>query len=389
LRVAFMTTNGDYSGGAEASLALLLQNLPSEIEPVVICFTDGEYAQSLRRAGLVVVVEPLSRATAQSRREDSFFLPGLLAPFDALHVAKRLRELRVALVHTNLVKAHVIGAAASKLCDVPMVMHLRDLLEGAGREVLRFVATRVASDYVPITRLVADWYGLSEAKVIYNPVDLRLYDGCETKAQARRALGLPQDAFIIGMVGRINRWKGHERFLRIVADLAETENVHGVIVGEPRFRDASFLPELQDRVDKLGIRSRLTFLPWLADPRPAYAALDLHCNCSTREPFGRTTVEAAACGVPSICFADGGGQEILTSGRSGIIVPAHDEAAFAAAIRGLLRDPEGLSRMGAAAREASQTFSIAKHVDRMVDVFEGALLKHRARGNRVQPQHVF
>jgi glycosyltransferase involved in cell wall biosynthesis len=384
-----MTTNGDYSGGAEASLSLLLQHLPNEIEPLVICFTDGEYAQSLRRAGFVVVVVPLSQATARSRREGPFFLPGLLAPLDALRVAKRLRELRVALVHTNLVKAHVIGGAAAKLCGIPMVMHLRDLLEGAGRGMMRFVATRVASDYVPITRLVADWYGLDKAKVIYNPVDLRLYETCETKTEARRALGLPQDAFILGMVGRINRWKGHDRFLRILADVAKTENVHGIIVGEPRFRDAAFLPELQDQAEKLGIRSRLSFIPWLDDPRRAYAALDLHCSCSTREPFGRTIVEAAACGVPSACFADGGGPEILTSGRSGIIVRAHDEVAFAAEVRALLRDPDGLSRMGAAAREASQRFSIASHVDAMTGVFEGAALKHQVRNTRKQPQHVF
>jgi len=66
------------------------------------------------------------------------------------------------------------------------------------------------------------------------------------------------------------------------------------------FRDADFADELHALVTDYDLTERVHFVPWLDDPRPAYAALDVNANTSRAEPFGRTIIEAAACGVPTL-----------------------------------------------------------------------------------------
>ena len=79
-------------------------------------------------------------------------------------------------------------------------------------------------------------------------------------------------------------------------------DVRYAIVGAPMFRDADFVDELHAFVAREGLGDRVHFVPWLDDVRLAYAATDINVNCSDDEPFGRTIIEAAACGVPSIAL---------------------------------------------------------------------------------------
>jgi glycosyltransferase involved in cell wall biosynthesis len=90
-----------------------------------------------------------------------------------------------------------------------------------------------------------------------------------------------------------------------------------------------------------------------------YAAIDLACNCSEREPFGRTTLEAMASGVPVVCFDDAGVCEIFEQNRGGVRVPAGDEGAFATAIAGYLGASVEREMAGEDARRSAKKTDVA------------------------------
>lgn len=361
LRVAFVDQTGADAGGAEESLTLLLRHLPGDIDPLVVLFHDGAYAARLRALGLRVTIMPVSGGIAGSTRERPRLAGVLGVPGAALRLARRLKRERIEVVHTNTLKAHVVGACAARLAGVPCVVHLRDILEGRSRIALRLVAASCSRERIAISHAVARTYALPRTEVVPNPLDLGAATILPARAEARAGLNIPEGAPVFGMIGRINRWKGHDRFLRAAAAVVRETAAHFVINGAPLFRDADFVDELQAMVGSLGLSAHVTFVPWLADPRPVYAALDVLCNCSTKEPFGRTSLEAAAAGVPTICFDDGGTAELIVDGQSGLVVPAGDEPALALAMLAFARDERRRRSAGEAARALLPRYDARRH----------------------------
>ena len=371
MRIAFVNVNAKVTGGAEESLALLARHLPPPFEPVIVSFEDGPFVDVFRRAGIQVQIHNIGTEIRQTRRDGSWFGGLLHTPTEIRSLARTLGSLDVDLVHTDTMKGHVLGISAGRLLGIPTMLHLRDILNGNARILLRTLATQIATDVVPVSRAVANWYGMPISKVVHNPLDLEAYTSLMSPSDARKALDLPQDVPIVGIVGRINRWKGHDRFLRIISKIPSSTPFHAVIVGEARFRDHDFVPELHAQVDSLNLNARVTFVPWQSDPRVAYAALDVNANCSTREPFGRAILEAAACGVPSVCFDDGAFGELFETGDVGFEIPSGDEDAFAAAITKLIMQPKSLPII-----KRIQRFSVEAHVGDIAQRMRVCAAKH-------------
>ena len=355
-------------GGAEHSLALLLANLPSWIEPSALVFGDGHFAASLRRDGIPVDVVEVPHAVSSVRRERF----GIANVMPALSAISRLRQVigarRPDVVHTNTVKALVLGAVAARTTGTPCVIHARDILTGNARRLVATIGASCSTERIAISRAVEASLGLGRTTVIPNPLDLRSYRNLPAQNGARRELGLPEGVPLVGMVGRINRWKGHATFLDVAIEVARVSDAHFAIVGDAMFRDADFVGELHERIARSGFADRFHMVPWQSDVRVAYAALDVHCNASVREPFGRTTIEAAAAGIPTVCFDDGGAPEAMAGDESGCTVPAGDVAAFAAAVLRYVADADLRARAAIAARRHARTFDASLHAARVADV---------------------
>lgn len=371
IRVAFANRTAAETGGAEESLALLIQNMPPEFAPHALLFEDGIYAERLRGLGIPVHIVPMAQRFLTTTREKPDPRGLLDAPHALASVRELLRREQIDVVHTNTVKAHLIVVPAAKSLGIASVVHLRDMVPGIGRNIVGFAAAR-ASRRIAISRAVDRWYGIKNTRVIANPIDLSQYRRELDRRAARLSLGIPGDEPLISIVGRINRWKGHDRFLRIAKKLLERRPARFAIVGEARNRDADFLPELRELSKSLGIDEYVRFISWREDPREAYAATDVLCNCSEREPFGRTMIEAAACGVPSVAFDDGGAPDIIVDGETGFLIPAGDEDGFTAAVEKLL-DPTLRERMAIAAKARANQFDSTNHALQVANVLREAI----------------
>ncbi len=352
MRVAFINHHGAVPGGSERSLEVYLRRVPQGIDPFVVLFEDGVYADQLRALNIPVHVVPASRRLMSVTRAELHIGDAFDGTRQVLLVRKLLKSLHIDVVVTNTMKAHVIGAIAAWSCNVRVVSWWHDLPEGLSLWMLRAVSRLCAVERVGCSRAVVRRFALPRTTTLVPPLDLRRFAQAPPREHARALLGLPQDKLIFSIVGRIARWKGQDRFLRAAARVcAGTSNVHFAIVGSATFsQDGEFTPELAELADRLGITNRVSFIPWLDDPRIAYAASDLICNASSAEPFGRTSAEAGACGVPALCFDDGGASEAVLSPVTGMAVPAGNIEAFAAAMMAYAGDAAALRRAGAAAR---------------------------------------
>jgi glycosyltransferase involved in cell wall biosynthesis len=173
-------------------------------------------------------------------------------------------------------------------------------------------------------------------------------------ATTHRRLGIPEDGHVVGLVGRIEPWKGQDLLIRAIGVLRDWGlPVHALLIGETC---SAAWPEFSSKVlalvAELGLQQDVTFTGHLTDIGFALSDCDVAVCASREEGFGLGVVEAMAAGVPVVATRCGGPEDILEDGVSGILVPVGDVDRLAEGIRRLLEDPEMAARLAAAARQA-------------------------------------
>jgi glycosyltransferase involved in cell wall biosynthesis len=179
-------------------------------------------------------------------------------------------------------------------------------------------------------------------------------------ADVRAEWGLPPDAFVAGMVGRIAEEKGWQTFVRALA-LNRDPRVHGVLIGEgPQLEAARAL------VAELGIADRVVFAGFRSDVNNAINALDVHVLASVwEEPCAAVIQQAMALAKPVIGTNMGGTPEMIADGETGILVPPGDVDALFTAMTQLAADSGLRTRMGAAGRRrVDELFTLSGMTDR-------------------------
>jgi glycosyltransferase involved in cell wall biosynthesis len=171
----------------------------------------------------------------------------------------------------------------------------------------------------------------------------------KTPRSIRQRLGIPEEAFIVGMCGLPQWRKGTDLFVQLASQFKRhqgSESCHFVWLGG----DASSQREAVHDVAKLGLQQMCHFVPAVENPESYFKAFDLFALTSREDPFSVAMLEAALSGLPIVCFADAGGGPELVENDAGIIVPYSDVPAMAQACMDLRRDNARRRRMGEAAK---------------------------------------
>ena len=229
-----------------------------------------------------------------------------------------------------------------------------------------------------VARSIAARRGPS-VRVIPNGVDVEaLRAAALTRAVARRELGLPPDAPVVGTIGGVTAKKGHVHLVRAAATVRqEIPNLIVAIVGleiDPGPVRAAIAAE--------GLEGRVLLLGYHREAARLLLAFDVFALPSLHEGMPVSVLEAMALGVPPVASRVGGVPEVVTSGRDGLVVPAGDESALASALGELLGDPARRAAFGDAAVETAGRFSLADTVRRTQEVYDGAIAIGRRGGGR-------
>lgn len=280
-------------------------------------------------------------------------------------VRSLLRRERPAIVHTHMAKAGTIGrlAALSLGRNRPRLVHTfhGHVLEGyfspaktaafvrAERALARRTDALVAvSDEVRDSLLDLGIGTPDRLRVIPLGFDLRPHRAVAGRGGAlRERLGL-DDEPLVGMVGRLAPIKDHETMLRAIATVPDA---HLAVLGDGPSR-----AEVEWLVAELGLQRRVHLIGWWHDIPAAMADVDLVALSSRNEGTPVALIEAAACGRPVVATDVGGVRSVVEDGETGLLVPAGDSTALAAAMERLLRDRAMADRFGAAGRAGSHRF---------------------------------
>src|ERR1041385_2586471 len=189
-----------------------------------------------------------------------------------------------------------------------------------------------------------------QIKVIPLGLDLGLFaDHASRRGKFRHELCIPDDAILIGIVGRLTEIKNHQMFLNVAARLTAIDPacrrqgaVRFIVIGDGALRES-----LEAQQHSLGLEKDVIFVGSRKDPEYFYPALDIVALTSRNEGTPLTLIEAMANARPVVATSVGGVVDLLGDVvedgpyrvcRRGIAVPANDEEAFVAALSRIIRD---------------------------------------------------
>lgn len=174
------------------------------------------------------------------------------------------------------------------------------------------------------------------------------------RQRVRRELGLGDNAFVVGGCGSLGWRKGTDLFLQIARIVQEQkrQNTHFLWVGSG-LRKTDALEFTYD-IGKLGLKECAHWVPNTPNAADYYCAMDVFALTSREDPFPLVMLEAGACGLPLVCFANSGGGPEFADGGAGLVVPYLNTAAFAAQLVNLQTDADLRHRLGAEAARRVQ-----------------------------------
>jgi glycosyltransferase involved in cell wall biosynthesis len=167
--------------------------------------------------------------------------------------------------------------------------------------------------------------------------------------QIREKLNIPEDALVVGFVGRIVPDKGIETLVGSFVKLQRwTANIHLLFVGWLETIRESLS---QETLDTIKSNDNIHPVGHVGNPIPFYAAMDIFVLPSRREGFGLTLIEAGALGLPVIATRVTGCVDAVVDNVTGLLVDVDDEEQLAEAMLKLAQDTELRNKLGRQGRE--------------------------------------
>jgi glycosyltransferase involved in cell wall biosynthesis len=368
--------------GASRSLLRLAQRLDrSRFTPLVLLPENGPLQNLLADSGIEVLIFPRLRVITRPVLRSPRLLPWLLGFVPSAQALARLtREKNIALIHTN---TGVIcnSALAARFAGIPHIWHIRDWFQEFGplwKPYSRYILA-LSKKVLCVSRAIAGQFPPSpKIEVLNNGIDLSEFPPItpQERLDARKTFGFSESDLVAGTVGRLKFFrKGQEFLIQAAAQLqARGKPIKLLIAGGPAPGAEDHFERMRQLANQLGLADRVVFTGELANPRPAYAAMDIFILPSAQpEPFGGVVMEAMSLGLPIIGTHIGGTPDQIAEGETGLLIPPAAPRAIAEALLHLIENPAIRESMSQAAHNRIQTrFPISETVRHIEEIYLSA-----------------
>jgi glycosyltransferase involved in cell wall biosynthesis len=305
-------------------------------------------------------------------------------PVNFVRLARNVERWGIDVLHGSQKPYDALFAVSlAKVLRKKSVVHLHVKYEPwLGRRV-RW-AMKNADTIVGVSRFVADSVrgrlSVRDERLRYvnNSLDVSAWPPEGDGDRVRRELDIPLDAPLLGIVGRLNEWKGQADLLEALPLVRrEHPGVRALFVGDedPWSQGRhGYAEELRTKADALGVADIVRWSSFRNDIRDVMAAFDVFACPTWEEPFGMVFLEAMAMQKPVVAIASGAATEIIAHGETGLIAPPKDPRALASAIGELLGDREKRDRFGRAGRaRAISAFAPARSGEQLAAIYRSLL----------------
>lgn len=343
LRVLHVTFNMGI-GGTEQVIRQLVQGMATEgVESEILCIDGqiGPIGETLQQSGV-----PVHKVA----RKQGFDWSLIKA------IRKRLREGRFDVVHCHQYTPWMYGWLAALLTRTRVVFteHGRFYPDRYRYKAIfinpvmaLFTPSIVAISEATKGALVRyEFIPRKKIQVIYNGIS-PLNRNILATQNVRDRFGIPQDAFVVGTVSRLDPVKNQGMMLRAFEEFSEQcPGSYLLMVGDGPDKE-----KLIRLSEDLGISKRTKFTGFINNPINELAGIDVFLLSSLTEGTSMTLLEAMSLGIPSVVTNVGGNPEIVKNNVTGLVVKSNEKSEFSYAIKEIYTCRDKRKRMSVAALE--------------------------------------
>jgi glycosyltransferase involved in cell wall biosynthesis len=350
--ILFISIACDMYGSSKVLLSLVLQmkHHSEEYNPIVCLPPEkGPLRQKLLDAGIQTIEMPVAKLSRSMLKSLNFI--GLIREyFRAKRIFKReTRGITVDCVQSNTL-ATMFGAIYCKFRKPKHVIHVHEIMDRPKiasfffKMILKYGCDEITYN----SEATAAFYNTmapslkKKSRTIVNGVDRHEKQITEEKkTEIRRNLfNTKKGEFVIGLVGRFNRLKGHNLTLQAFQELSvEFPELKLCFIGSPPPNQEHFLVNLRESIESMQLGEKVQITGFRDDVFAVLESLDLVVVPSTEpESFGLVVVEAMLAGTAVIGSDIGGISTIIDHEQTGLLFKANDKDKFKDAIVSLLKN---------------------------------------------------
>lgn len=364
--------------GADKILLEIVENIDRDkFVPLVILPEDGPLVSKIQAAGVQVRVLPYPIL-----RRKFFNIRGIVDyVFSYVKFSQKLRKIvnkeNVDLVHVNTT-AVLEGVWLKVFTKAKIVWHVHEIIMHPKfiYKVICFLLQHFSDQAIAVSDATKE--RLTESNIVDSAKVTTIHNGIQRdqpengSGYVRQRLGIPADAVVIGMVGRVNAWKGQNDFIDAVEPLLKKNPaVHVILVGSAYVGEEVYEQKLFDRVASLSTKKRIHLCPFTEKIADYYSAFDIFVLPSTQpDPFPTVVLEAMSNSLPVVAYDHGGASEMIVNNETGFLCQPLNAKALSQKLDRLVGDRALRIRMGqkASARQEAE-FSLGQFVKRIEESY--------------------
>lgn len=361
IKILYLHAGAELYGADKILLELLSGIDKKKFEPIVLLPNDGPLVDKISRLGFKVNVlqYPILRR--------KFFKPIGIIKYMYNYIiyshkiSSYVRKNSINILHVNTT-AVLEGVFIKIFNRKPVIWHIHEIIESPELvfQFTSFMIQRFSDIIVTVSNatkkrlLDSSIIDSDKVRTIYNGININAIvneNGHEVKNIMKEKLNIPKESKVVGMVGRINSWKGQQDFVQAInLVFSKNKSIHAVIVGGIFEGEEHYLHELKKSIAATDDPSRIHLVSFSENIADFYNLFDVFVLPSTQpDPFPTVVLEAMANQLPIVGYNHGGITEMIENNISGYLIEVGNVVKLGDCILNLVNNDELCCLVGKAA----------------------------------------
>lgn len=384
LKILLVNGCGNFTGAGDIIMYMKgITNLdPTEFHFWAVSQPHGSvYEQLCKLPNTTVVPMELGGSELRSPEQLGKFKRAREVALAIVKISALVRREKIDLVYSlDRSIGTYISYAVAWLTRRPLVLsaHTTFYLENRNLRRMLLKYTRLVT--VPTQYMVNAFQKYAHQVVkVPNALELENYDPGLSGEAVRRELGIPQDAPVILLAGRLSKYKGQAELIKAAPlILKEHPTTHFLLAGKEDPTDGPYIPTLTGLIKEYRLEERVHLLGHRTDLPQVIASATVVTMPSKEEPFGLVALEGMAMGKPVVASNTGGAPDFVLPNETGLLVPPYDPPALAQAILQILNNPELAQAIGHKGRQNFESYyTIPTYANRVNEVLRSVVNLNR------------